>query len=83
MYGKYMQLNDCVTSVTKDNQPSESDDEVWLNVLSSSNNIFLALEKKHKDLYCDRRSIEMAGVYHYHTSMKAWLKFKQNVGLHL
>lgn len=34
----------------KDNQPSQSDDEVSLNVLSSSNNIFLALKKKQKDL---------------------------------
>ena len=39
-----------MTSVTKDNQPSQSDDEVSLNVLSSSNNIFLALKKKQKNL---------------------------------
>lgn len=44
-----MQLKDGVTSVTKDNQPSQSGDEVSLNVLSSSN-IFLALKKKQKDL---------------------------------
>ena len=69
MYGKYMQLKDCMTSVTKDNQPSESDDEVWINVMSSWNNIFVALKKKHKDLYYDSRSLEMAGVYHYHTSI--------------
>ena len=43
-------LKDCMTSVTKDNQPSQSDDEVSLNVLSSSNNIFVALKKEQKDL---------------------------------
>ena len=43
-------LEDCMTSVTKEKQPSQSDDEVSLNVLSSSNNIFLALKKKQKDL---------------------------------
>lgn len=70
MYGKYMQLKDCMTSVTKDKPSSESGDEVWLNVLSSWNNIFLALKKKDKDLYYDSRSLEMAGVYHYHTVVK-------------
>lgn len=39
-----------MTSVTKNNQPSQSDDEVSVNVLSSSNSIFLALKKKQKDL---------------------------------
>ena len=62
-----MQLKDYMTSVTKDNQPSQSDDEVSLNVLSSSN-IFLALKKKGPDY--DSRSLEMAGVHHYHTSIK-------------
>lgn len=28
MYSKYMQLKDCMTSVTKDNHPSKSDDKV-------------------------------------------------------
>ena len=45
-----MQLKDCMTSVPKDNQPSQSDDEVSVNVLSSSNSIFLALKKKQKHL---------------------------------